>query len=409
MWRVSPRMNVVGRERDRRQSPRAVRTSCFTRQTNSASPMVAWCDDIRSEIKPVPAPTRVQGTIGPPPRGHALPSGSGLFQSIAPTRFSSPTESSTINNTFPPVAHTAHRGLNEGVLEKNPYTYHAGSVGGVRARARENVDPDVLEANGGAGAFNFPLYYGEFAENGNYLETNEINKRATPCGDPIWVRVSTISTGRQIKRYNAAVRCRQAYLIRSVEQCSVFLYVPHNPRFSCYMRHRKQIPTMPRRWLKRQPVSCDIIIGQIHIICGRLENEINRTLHFVHSIFCSDLFIAILAFQQHVRVCLVCALLMSSTFVRSHCSNLNGTSTVALLFQGRVRYTTPNSEWNVLHTLESGQEIEIEVVIRYHHKVRDNNTFIRSSMYKQAHLSATVGEHNNTEINYNKHKIPTRG
>lgn len=40
------------------------------------------------------------------------------------------------------------------------------------------------------------------------------------------------------------------------------------------------------------------------------------------------------------------------------------------MFQNRTRYTTPNSGWNVLHTLESGDEIEIEVAIRIYHAVR---------------------------------------
>lgn len=78
------------------------------------------------------------------------------------------------------------------MLEKTPYAYHAGSVGGVRDRAQENVDPDVLAAAGGY--YNYPLYYMEHAENGNYLETDEINKRATPCGDQIWVRAYIRST-----------------------------------------------------------------------------------------------------------------------------------------------------------------------------------------------------------------------
>lgn len=54
------------------------------------------------------------------------------------------------------------------------------------------IDPDVLAAAGGGGPY--PLYYMEFAENGNYLETNEINRRATPCGDPIFVRACAPST-----------------------------------------------------------------------------------------------------------------------------------------------------------------------------------------------------------------------
>lgn len=43
------------------------------------------------------------------------------------------------------------------------------------------------------------------------------------------------------------------------------------------------------------------------------------------------------------------------------------------MFQGfdddEITYTTPNSQWEVLHTFEGGQEIEIDVVIVYYHWV----------------------------------------
>lgn len=47
---------------------------------------------------------------------------------------------------------------------------------------------------------------------------------------------------------------------------------------------------------------------------------------------------------------------------------------VRSLFQGfdedAITYSTPNSQWEVLHTFQSGQEIEIDVVIVYYHWVR---------------------------------------
>ena len=51
----------------------------------------------------------------------------------------------------------------------------------MKARAKRETDPDVLAAYGGGDEF--PLYYGKFADNGNYLETNEIAVRHGVCGD----------------------------------------------------------------------------------------------------------------------------------------------------------------------------------------------------------------------------------
>ena len=56
---------------------------------------------------------------------------------------------------------------------------------------------------------------------------------------------------------------------------------------------------------------------------------------------------------------------------------------LGMLFQGfdedEITYTTPNSQWEVLHTFESGREIEIDVVIVYYHwvSVRRNLSHIR--------------------------------
>lgn len=51
------------------------------------------------------------------------------------------------------------------------------------------MDPVALTATGGGNIY--PLYFMERAENGNFLETNEVNMRAAPCGDP--ARVSALS------------------------------------------------------------------------------------------------------------------------------------------------------------------------------------------------------------------------
>lgn len=73
-------------------------------------------------------------------------------------------------------------------LEGAPYAYNAGGVKEVQNRAKANTDPSVLAATGGGGVF--PLYYMDLAENGNYIETNEIAKRHGVCGDPRLVSVA---------------------------------------------------------------------------------------------------------------------------------------------------------------------------------------------------------------------------
>lgn len=51
----------------------------------------------------------------------------------------------------------------------------------VKARALANTDPDVLEEYGNG---EWPLKWASKAENGNFLEPNEIAKRHGVCGDP---------------------------------------------------------------------------------------------------------------------------------------------------------------------------------------------------------------------------------
>lgn len=58
----------------------------------------------------------------------------------------------------------------------------------MKQRAYDNVDSATLDAYGGGEEF--PLYFGDFADNGNYLETNEIAERHGVCGDPEQVRTS---------------------------------------------------------------------------------------------------------------------------------------------------------------------------------------------------------------------------
>ncbi|CAM9378424.1 unnamed protein product, partial [Ectocarpus sp. 8 AP-2014] len=67
-------------------------------------------------------------------------------------------------------------------VEFCPHCYNARGPKYVKQRAYDNVDSATLDAYGGGEEF--PLYFGDFADNGNYLETNEIAKRHGVCGDP---------------------------------------------------------------------------------------------------------------------------------------------------------------------------------------------------------------------------------
>lgn len=73
-------------------------------------------------------------------------------------------------------------------LEDRPYSFNAGGVKGIQARAIENTDPTVLAEHGGGDVF--PLYFSPLAENGNYLEPEEVAVRKGVCGDPRLVRFS---------------------------------------------------------------------------------------------------------------------------------------------------------------------------------------------------------------------------
>ena len=72
------------------------------------------------------------------------------------------------------------------LLEGAPYAYNAGGVKDVQDRAQRLTSQDVLDETGGGKIF--PLYFMDLAENGNFLETNEVAKRHGVCGDPRLVR-----------------------------------------------------------------------------------------------------------------------------------------------------------------------------------------------------------------------------
>lgn len=99
-------------------------------------------------------------------------------------------------------------------LEGAPYAFNAGGVKDVQARARANTNAATLAAHGGGGLF--PLFFSDRTENGNYLETNEVAKRTTPCGDPRLVRNERLlvktawSIARLVTRF---VRCHEGRVV----------------------------------------------------------------------------------------------------------------------------------------------------------------------------------------------------
>ncbi|CAM9433359.1 unnamed protein product [Choristocarpus tenellus] len=74
---------------------------------------------------------------------------------------------------------------NSGSTEYCPHCFQARGVAAVRERAERNTNPLWLESYGGG---QWPLKYlyddGMIAENGNYLEPQEISVRHGVCGDP---------------------------------------------------------------------------------------------------------------------------------------------------------------------------------------------------------------------------------
>lgn len=68
----------------------------------------------------------------------------------------------------------------------------------MQERLKANADQSVLDQFGGGEEF--PLLHGDFATNGNYLETDEVAVRHGVCGDPEqvgnWLRLyKTVASG----------------------------------------------------------------------------------------------------------------------------------------------------------------------------------------------------------------------
>lgn len=72
------------------------------------------------------------------------------------------------------------------LIEYCPHCYNARGPKFVKQRSLANTAQSVLDQFGGGKEY--PLYHGEFAANGNYLETDEIAVRHGICGDPEQVR-----------------------------------------------------------------------------------------------------------------------------------------------------------------------------------------------------------------------------
>lgn len=70
-----------------------------------------------------------------------------------------------------------------------PHCYQSRGPDAVRARAEANTPADVL-SDYGNGAWPLRAAYdrGELADNGNFLETDEISVRHGICGDPEQVK-----------------------------------------------------------------------------------------------------------------------------------------------------------------------------------------------------------------------------
>lgn len=75
-------------------------------------------------------------------------------------------------------------------IEYCPHCYNARGPKYVKQRALDKTDPAILAQYGGG---RFPLLtaleMGEVAENGNYLERDELAVRHGICGDPEQVRL----------------------------------------------------------------------------------------------------------------------------------------------------------------------------------------------------------------------------
>ena len=67
------------------------------------------------------------------------------------------------------------------MIDYCPHCYNARGPEHTRERAEKLTDPAILDMYGGG---EFPLLYTDFAENGNYLEPEEIAVRHGVCGDP---------------------------------------------------------------------------------------------------------------------------------------------------------------------------------------------------------------------------------
>lgn len=102
-----------------------------------------------------------------------------------------------LSSSLPPPLLTtpAFAARDDPLIEYCPHCYNARGPKYVKERAVNNIDPAVLDAYGGPNEF--PLYYAEFADNGNYLEPDEIAVRHGICGDPEQVRDLSLLCSRR--------------------------------------------------------------------------------------------------------------------------------------------------------------------------------------------------------------------
>ena len=103
--------------------------------------------------------------------------------------------------------------------------YNSGGMGGaemVMGRGKRLTDPDVLATHGGGDVY--PLPYGEYAANGNYLESDEIAKRHGICGDPSSVSVCVPLASLAFSLIYPKLVCARMVLFAETTCCSIYLW-----------------------------------------------------------------------------------------------------------------------------------------------------------------------------------------
>ena len=89
-------------------------------------------------------------------------------------------------------------------IEYCPHCYNARGPEPTQERWKANADQSVLDKYGGGKEY--PLYYVGLADNGNYLEPDEVAVRHGVCGDP--EQVGECCRRRVFRRYMVSSHAR---------------------------------------------------------------------------------------------------------------------------------------------------------------------------------------------------------